>query len=158
MDRRPSGACHRTAGLWQDDSAAAQDILLGQCHNTNKRRGGLDLEKITETGAIDAGEMWDQVRERLVSKRDAAVAKNKKPTESEQKTILAWVKHVADSQVSCGTTLTARATRQARWPAIRLSFWRLNRAEYNNTLCDLFGVDVHAGDLLPLRRGRRRRF
>jgi hypothetical protein len=30
---------------------------------------------------------------------------------------------------------------------------RLNRTEYNNTLRDLFGVDLHAGDLLPSEGG-----
>ena len=30
---------------------------------------------------------------------------------------------------------------------------RLNRMEYNNTLRDLFGVDLHAGDLLPSEGG-----
>ena len=30
---------------------------------------------------------------------------------------------------------------------------RLNRVEYNNTLRDLFGVDLHAGDLLPSEGG-----
>ena len=95
-------------------------------------------------------ELWDQVGERLSSK-EMPPAKSKQPTDDERQKLLAWVKHVADSQVNCDK-LDARSSCEKRWPAVRTSR-RLNRIEYNNTLRDLFGVDVHAGDLLPSEGG-----
>src|SRR5207237_1971605 len=60
--------------------------------------------------------------------------------------IRAWVAHVAELQVSCDKlTEEQRQKSTAGYTMSR----RLNRTEYNNTLRDLFGVDLHPGDLLP---------
>src|SRR5437867_11344674 len=76
--------------------------------------------------------------------------KSKQPTESERQKLLAWVKHVADSQVSCADLTKEQLQKSlAGYTTSR----RLNRTEYNNTLRDLFGVDMHAGDLLPSEGG-----
>ena len=120
-----------------------------QCHNTNKRRGGLDLEKIVETSALDLNELWDQVGDRLRSK-EMPPAKSKKPTDDERQTLLAWVKHVAGSQMSCATLTQEQRDKALAGHTLSR---RLNRSEYNNTLRDLFGVDLHAGDLLPSEGG-----
>ena len=64
--------------------------------------------------------------------------------------MLAWVKHIAQSQVSC-ERLTPE--QRAKSLAGHTNTRRLNRTEYNNTLRDLFGVDLHAGDLLPSEGG-----
>src|SRR5438132_3621360 len=121
-----------------------------ECHNTTKRKAGLDLEKIdTETAALNLFDLWDQVGERLHSK-EMPPAKNKQPTEDERQRLFAWVKHVAGSQVSY-----AKLTKEQLEELLAGSTMsrRLNRIEYNNTLRDLFGVDLHAGDLLPSEGG-----
>ncbi|HLJ96631.1 MAG TPA: DUF1592 domain-containing protein [Gemmataceae bacterium] len=120
------------------------------CHDTNKRKAGLDLEKIdSAAAALNLVDLWDQVGERLRSK-EMPPAKSKQPTEDERQTLLAWVKHVADSQLSY-TQLTKEQLENAlAGPTLSR---RLNRTEYNNTLRDLFGVDLHAGDLLPSEGG-----
>jgi hypothetical protein len=121
-----------------------------ECHNENKRRGGLNLAKIdSDAGVLDLNDLWDQVGERLRGK-EMPPAKSKQPSEDERKTLLAWVKHVAESQVNCAT-LTAEQRNKAL--AGYTMSRRLNRFEYNNTLRDLFGVDLHAGDLLPSEGG-----
>src|SRR5262245_34533710 len=72
-----------------------------ECHSTNKRRSGLDLEKIaTQAAALDVPEMWDQVGERVHSK-EMPPGKSKQPTEGERQALLAWAKYVSESQVSC---------------------------------------------------------
>jgi hypothetical protein len=120
------------------------------CHNTTKAKAGLDLEKIdTDVVALDLFDLWDQVGERLRSK-EMPPAKSKQPTEDERRKLLAWVKHVADSQVSCDKLTKEQVENSLA--AYTLSR-RLNRIEYNNTLRDLFGVDLHAGDLLPSEGG-----
>src|SRR5438132_9104424 len=121
-----------------------------ECHNTTKRKAGLDLEKIDDdTAALDLFDLWDQVGERLRGE-EMPPAKSKQPTEDERQKLLAWVKQVAESQVSCAQ-LTKEQLDNALAGATMSR--RLNRMEYNNTLRDLFGVDLHAGDLLPSEGG-----
>jgi hypothetical protein len=121
-----------------------------QCHNTTRRKAGLDLEKIeTESAALDLYDLWDEVGQRLESK-EMPPAKSKQPGELERKQLLAWVKHVAQARVNCDClTQEQREKALAGYTLSR----RLNRLEYNNTLRDLFGVDLHAGDLLPSEGG-----
>jgi hypothetical protein len=117
-----------------------------ECHNANKRKGGLNLEKIeTESESLDLVDLWDQVGERLKAK-EMPPARSKQPGEDERQKLLAWVKLVADSQVSCDKLTEEQ--RQKSLVGFTMSR-RLNRTEYGNTLRDLFGVDLHAGDLLP---------
>jgi hypothetical protein len=121
-----------------------------ECHNTNKRKAGLNLEKIdTESDALDSFDVWAQVGERLRGK-EMPPAKSKQPTEDERQTLLAWVKHVAESQVNFDTLSKEQLEKQLAGPTMSR---RLSRIEYNNTLRDLFGVDLHAGDLLPSEGG-----
>ena len=55
-----------------------------ECHNTTKRKAGLDLEQIdTAAAALDRVELWDQVGERLHAK-EMPPAKSKQPTEDER--------------------------------------------------------------------------
>ena len=56
-----------------------------ECHNTTKRKAGLDLEQIdTDAAALDLVELWDQVGERLRAK-EMPPAKSKQPTEDERR-------------------------------------------------------------------------
>src|SRR5262249_37314349 len=121
-----------------------------ECHGTNKRRAGLNLEKVdTHAAALDGASVWGQVGERLRSK-EMPPGNRRQPTEGERQKLLAWVQHVAQSQVDC-RKLTKRQLEQAL--AAYTTNRRLSRFEYNNTLRDLFGVDLRAGDLLPSEGG-----
>jgi mono/diheme cytochrome c family protein len=121
-----------------------------ECHNPNRRKGGLDLEKIdSAAAALSLVELWDQVGERLTSKEMPPAGK-RQPTDEERAKVLAWVKHVAGSQVSCATLTKEQREKSLAGHALSR---RLSRFEYNNTLRDLFGVDMHAGDLLPSEGG-----
>lgn len=121
-----------------------------ECHNTNKRRGGLDLEKLdTPTTALAFGSGWETIAERLTV-NDMPPKKSKQPTDAERQRIHAWVKHVGGLQIRCDK-LTREQVEQSL-AGYTLSR-RLNRFEYNNTLRDLFGIDLRAGDLLPSEGG-----
>jgi hypothetical protein len=121
-----------------------------ECHNTTKRKAGLDLEKIeTDGGALELEALWGDVGERLRAK-EMPPAKKKQPTDQERHTLLAWVEHVAQSQVSCDKLSKEQLEKSL---AGHTTNRRLNRTEYNNTLRDLFGIDVRAGDLLPSEGG-----
>ncbi len=116
------------------------------CHGPNKRRGGLDLETLDdEAEALEKVDLWDQVHERVTGK-EMPPAKSKQPSDEERAVLLAWAKHVGASQVSC-EDLTEE--QRAKSLSGHTNTRRLNRNEYNNTVRDLFGVDLHPGDLLP---------
>ncbi|HWY88888.1 MAG TPA: DUF1592 domain-containing protein [Gemmataceae bacterium] len=121
-----------------------------ECHNTTKRKAGLDLEKIeTDGAALELEALWGDVGERLRAK-EMPPAKKKQPTDQERQKLLAWVEHVAQSQVSCDQLSKEQLEKSL---AGHTTNRRLNRTEYNNTLRDLFGIDVRAGDLLPSEGG-----
>ncbi|HJZ58509.1 MAG TPA: DUF1587 domain-containing protein, partial [Gemmataceae bacterium] len=121
-----------------------------ECHNTTKRKAGLDLEQIdTVNAALDQVELWDQVGERLRAK-EMPPAKSKQPTEDERRLLLAWVKYTAESQVNFDKLPKEQLEQALAGPPTNR---RLNRVEYNNTLRDLFGVDLHPGELLPSEGG-----
>jgi mono/diheme cytochrome c family protein len=119
------------------------------CHNTNKRKGGLELEQIDTAAALELFDLWAKVGERVRGK-EMPPESRKQPTEDERQTLLAWVKHVAESQVDYDKLPREQLERLV---AGRTLSRRLSRVEYNNTLRDLFGVDLHAGDLLPSEGG-----
>jgi hypothetical protein len=121
-----------------------------ECHSTQKKKAGLDLEAISaDTSPASWPEVWDQVGERLRA-REMPPAKNAQPTEEQRQKILDWVTHVAQIQVSC-EKLTKEQLEQST--AGYTMSRRLNRTEYNNTVRDLFGVDLHPGDVLPSEGG-----
>ena len=121
-----------------------------ECHNTTKKKAGLDLEKFeSEKDALDHLELWEQVGEHLRTK-SMPPPKKKQPTESERQQLLDWVKHVAQAQVDY-----FKLPREELEPLLAGSVMnrRLSRMEFNNTVRDLFGVDLHPGDLLPSEGG-----
>ncbi len=120
-----------------------------ECHTTTKRKGGLDLEQIDTEAALGLHELWGSVGERLHT-REMPPAKSKQPTDDERKVLAAWVKHVADSRVDYDKLTRAQLEPLLAAPPRSR---RLSRSEYNNTLRDLFGLDVRPGDLLPSEGG-----
>jgi hypothetical protein len=120
-----------------------------ECHSTAKKKAGLDLEKLaTKAAAMEKLAVWDQVGER-VRAREMPPAKAKQPTDDERQTLLGWTEHVAQAKVS-RETLTKEQLEKSTANALSR---RLSRTEYNNTVRDLFGVDLHVGDLLPSEGG-----
>jgi mono/diheme cytochrome c family protein len=119
------------------------------CHTATKKKAGLDLDQFaTEAAALEKPAVWDQVGER-VRAREMPPGKSKQPTEVERQQVLAWTEHLARAQVTRANLTREQLEKSAGGAQSR----RLNRTEYNNTLRDLFGVDLHAGDLLPSEGG-----
>lgn len=108
------------------------------CHSGKKPKGGLGLDAYAnEAAAQKKPELWDAVAERLTLK-EMPPAKKAQPTPEERKTILGWIEaHRSGSQC-------AFAKDPGR-PTIR----RLNRAEYDNTIRDLFGANSHPAQGFP---------
>src|SRR5262245_3966607 len=60
-----------------------------ECHNENKRRGGLNLAKLdSDEGVLDLNDLWDQVGERLRAK-EMPPAKSKQPAAGDRDMLMA---------------------------------------------------------------------
>ena len=108
------------------------------CHNAELKSGGLNLESLQTAFSItQSREIW----ERVVKKLRAGEMPPKglpRPNPEELKTVISVIEGEFE-----------RADRLARPDPGRVTVRRLNRAEYNNTVRDLLGVDLRPADSFP---------
>jgi mono/diheme cytochrome c family protein len=108
------------------------------CHEGAKPKGGFRLDTLSPAfstaGAADA---WEEVRHR-VAKHAMPPKKSPQPEADEARVITRWIAGelaaLDDTQRKAGGRVVLR---------------RLNRIEYQNTMRDLFGVDVDVKEMLP---------
>ena len=108
------------------------------CHNEEKDRGGVNFQAF---GSLDAAlkdrKTWDAVVHNLRAR--TMPPKNKpQPAAAETETVLAAVEAGL-------TAVDCQANRDPGRPTLR----RLNRAEYNNTIRDLCGVEGNFAEAFP---------
>jgi hypothetical protein len=107
----------------------------GQCHNPTSKRGNLDLRGYTVEGAAaDAA-----VTEKMIRKLRAGMMPPPGSRRPAGDTLLALVE-----------TLETLVDNAAPVNPGRRTFQRLNRAEYERVVRDLLGLQVNAGEWLPL--------
>jgi hypothetical protein len=114
------------------DSTIAR--YCGSCHNPTMKRGNLNLRGF----GIDSSATHLDVAEKMIRKLRAEMMPppgSKRPTGD---TLLALVETLERTVDVIPTN-----------PGTR-TFQRLNRAEYERVVKELLGLDVHAGDWLPL--------
>ncbi len=109
------------------------------CHRGGKARGGvvLDLAEKDEAGVVKDKALWEKVADNLRA-GDMPPANKPRPSEVELDTLNRWL-DAAVFHVDCDG---------AKDPG-RVTLRRLNRAEYNNTIRDLFGIALHPADSFP---------
>jgi hypothetical protein len=108
------------------------------CHGGEKPKAGLNLEAFKdEAGVMKDRKTWEKVAENLRVK-DMPPARKPQPTTEERDLLNGWLA-LKLGVVDC--TL-------AKDPG-RPTLHRLNRAEYNNTVRDLVGVDFKPADDFP---------
>lgn len=108
-----------------------------ECHGAEKPKGGLALATFRdERGALARRDVWQRVAENLSAEAMPPEGKPQ-PEDSERGLILRWIESRV-LKIDCSRIDPGRVT-------IR----RLNRTEYNNTVRDLLGVDIHPADDFP---------
>jgi hypothetical protein len=117
------------------------------CHNAEKMKGDLNLSQFgTSQQFIDAADL----RKELVERLQAYEMPPKGSPELEdwhRQTILEWFRGLPKAkEIECNEIASDRTV---GWYRGYVMSRRLNRAEYNNTVRDLFGVNLHLEDLLP---------
>ena len=124
------------AGFKHDVLPMIQKYCVG-CHTGASAQGGVELSGFKDTASVlKAGDVWDNVAQNISSGHmppEGAPA----PTKVQRETVANWVQ----------TTQSAAAC-QLHDPG-HVTLRRLNRAEYNNTVRDLCGVDIHPADAFP---------
>ena len=108
------------------------------CHNAKMNTGGLNLQAYTDANSVLQGrDKWELVLQKL--KTGEMPPKGlPRPKPADLQGVTDWI-----------TAEFERADRNARPEPGRVTARRLNRAEYNNTIRDLLGVDLRPADAFP---------
>lgn len=108
------------------------------CHSAKVMTSGLNLEAFTSADSVAQNrDRWETILAKLSSGQ--MPPKNMpRPDAAELKAVTNWIQGEFD-----------RADRNAKPDPGRVTARRLNRAEYNNTIHDLLGVDFQPADDFP---------
>jgi hypothetical protein len=135
-DEGPGAAAPALRPVFVRDVAPLLAKYCTGCHDAAKARGGVVLDRFPANDPAAPGpELWEKVAVEL--RADSMPPPGKpRPTPEENDILLAWL----DEAVSRGASAPA---------AGRVTLHRLNRTEYNNTIRDLFGMDLRPADDFP---------
>lgn len=108
------------------------------CHSGDKPKGKLRLDNLTlDLADAAARDHWAAVVERLES-GEMPPKDQPRPPEKDVEALIGWL-----------TPRVSAAETAARTAQGRVVLRRLNRVEYENTVCDLLGIKVNLKDQLP---------
>jgi hypothetical protein len=108
------------------------------CHNDKVRTADLSLTALKSADTIHADpETWEKVSHRLI---DGTMPPKgmPKPADADKKMVIDWIRHEMEKAEQATAPDPGRVTAR-----------RLNRAEYNNTIRDLLGIDFKPADDFP---------
>jgi hypothetical protein len=109
------------------------------CHGGVRPRAGLALDKFnTEAAALDIPSLWEKVAQYVRAHEMPPPSRRKQPTPEEIQQVGAWI----------DDALGATDCVSKKNPG-RVTLRRLNRAEYNNTIRDLVGVQFQPAEDFP---------
>ena len=109
------------------------------CHGGKKPKGDLALDTLPPDFGAN-GAAWNGVLERLIDQTMPPEGKSQ-PNAADSKIVRDWI--------TAGLNAYQQERSQTQG---RAGLRRLNRAEYENTVRDLLGVDLDLKDLLPRTR------
>lgn len=111
------------------------------CHSGEKPKAGLALDKYkNEPSVLNDLKVWKEVARRVQDREMPPAERKVQPAPEEIAEFTRWV----NNQVTIGTA----GQSQQNDPG-RVTLRRLNRAEYNNTIRDLIGVDFKPAEDFP---------
>jgi hypothetical protein len=106
------------------------------CHGTNEQKGDRRFDNLPTTVGVDIaiGERWQEVLHQL-QLGEMPPSDEKQPTDDERRSVIAWIEEQVTKAQSIAQDRGGQVVHR-----------RLSRAEYLNTVKDLFGFD---GDFDP---------
>lgn len=121
-----------------------------ECHGSEKKKGGLDLSTYAEYEQVTAAhDVWQTVLER-VQAFEMPPEKDRQLKFNEHQRLVKWLRALPKPEMDCDKLASDRTVSFYRGYVMSR---RLNRAEYNNTIRDLVGVDLRLDELLPADGG-----
>ncbi|MFN0051634.1 MAG: DUF1592 domain-containing protein [Planctomycetales bacterium] len=109
-----------------------------ECHEGANAKGGVALDQITtEAQILKHRDLAERVRDQL-SQGTMPPEGKPQPTDQERAQVVAWIE-ARVLKIDCSGPIDPG----------RVTIRRLNRAEYNNTIRDLLGVDFRPADDFP---------
>jgi mono/diheme cytochrome c family protein len=127
-------------------SAAAFDSIVQPflsetcygCHNATKKKGDLNLKEYNSFGSVaNDTNTWEKILQKIRT-GEMPPEEEPRPSSDQVGAVVQWLDQaIADAD-----------ERAAPEPG-RVTVRRLNRAEYNNTIRDLLGVDIKPADDFP---------
>ena len=122
-----------------------------ECHGPEKQKGKLNLASFSEYDkVIESNEVWQAVLERVQAYEMPPEGKPELGFTKQQK-LMRWLRGLPKPEKADCNQIAS--DRNANFYRGYVMSRRLNRAEYNNTVRDLFGVDLHLQELLPADGG-----
>lgn len=113
------------------------DLYCAGCHNSDKKKGDLDLESLSGAAVTEHPDTWEKVVRKLRA-RQMPPPERKRPDENR------YNEAVEDLSARLDKAAAAHPN-----PGRTETFRRLNRTEYQNAIRDLLGVEIDAATLLP---------
>ncbi|MBC8097433.1 MAG: DUF1592 domain-containing protein, partial [Akkermansiaceae bacterium] len=107
------------------------------CHDSEMKKGGLNLDSINLEDVTQHPELWEKVIRKLRARQMPPVGKER-PTDQ-----------TYDEVVTKLASSLDRAAAKNPNPGRTETFRRLNRTEYKNAIRDLLALDIDADALLP---------
>jgi mono/diheme cytochrome c family protein len=108
------------------------------CHNNRRQKGGMNLERIATADLVSTH--LEDIEHVLLKLRTGEMPPEdeERPDQKDVEAVTAWIEREF-----------SRLERVTPPDPGRITARRLNRTEYNNTVRDLFGVDVRPADDFP---------
>jgi hypothetical protein len=142
------------AGPEEDYAKEIRPILekhCHECHGPEKKKGDLLLTEFTDYARItNALEVWQVVLEKVQAFEMPPKGKGELNFNNQRK-LMQWLRTLPQPpKTDCDRIASDRTANFYRGYVMSR---RLNRSEYNNTLRDLFGIQLNLDELLPADGG-----
>lgn len=109
-----------------------------RCHREGKTKGGFRMDELLAKPTVEGlDDPWKNVLDKLSSREMPPDDEENRPTDADYEKQIAWLR----GELEKSEHLTASARPRAQR--------RLNRAEYNRTVSDLFGLPLRPADGFP---------
>lgn len=116
------------------------------CHNAETTKGDLDLSRFESTAMVqDSLALWQRIAKRVES-REMPPRKSRPLLSPQRKKLIEWAGTLQPNVSDCNNIASEES--QSWYPGYVMSR-RLNRAEYENTIRDLFGASIPVAHLFP---------
>lgn len=132
--------------IYEDHIAPVVAEYCVRCHNNERARGDLNLERFENNQmAIDALSAWQRSRTRIEA-HEMPPPRSPQPSDEQRAMLLEWITGLESADLDCNRIATEESV--SWFPGYVMSR-RLNRTEYENTIQDLFGVEINIAQLFP---------